>query len=284
MAYYLEDLNRVHSLSFEQLGEWKKKYPYSQMVHFLLAKKCQLEGLIDNMSVFHNAALYSVDRPHLHDRMKYSEAETYEKEDSYEFDPIEEAILEPLPVDEEKTEVQSETDIIHEIIEIEESEFLEEKIKETHEEKLEEKPILKVEDKAPTMTGSHINEVANEEFLSPFAMWLGNLKPIDQEKDKDTKTTKKKKKKKSKTKTKVDLKSKKKKKKKKKRDSKKGRLRAQIESSVIQKGDIISEPLAQILAMQGHKENAIEMYKKLSLIFPEKSSFFASQIEKINKS
>ena len=46
---------------------------------------------------------------------------------------------------------------------------------------------------------------------------------------------------------------------------------------------IISEPLANLLAKQGHNEEAIKMYEQLSLIFPEKSAFFAAKIEKLKK-
>ncbi|MBK7336556.1 MAG: hypothetical protein IPJ00_10435 [Saprospirales bacterium] len=51
--------------------------------------------------------------------------------------------------------------------------------------------------------------------------------------------------------------------------------------SLQEKGDLVSETLAELLARQGHVQKAISMYEKLGLIFPEKSSFFASQIEKL---
>ncbi len=44
---------------------------------------------------------------------------------------------------------------------------------------------------------------------------------------------------------------------------------------------VISEPLAQLLVKQGHKADAISMYKQLMQKFPEKSSFFADQIENL---
>ncbi len=45
--------------------------------------------------------------------------------------------------------------------------------------------------------------------------------------------------------------------------------------------DIASETLAKILIIQGHYTKAISMYKRLSLIFPEKSGLFAAEIKKI---
>ncbi len=44
---------------------------------------------------------------------------------------------------------------------------------------------------------------------------------------------------------------------------------------------IISEPYAKLLVKQGHKQDAINMYKQLMLKYPEKSSFFADQIKKL---
>ncbi len=45
--------------------------------------------------------------------------------------------------------------------------------------------------------------------------------------------------------------------------------------------DLVSETLAQILEKQGQNERAIDIYTKLSLKFPEKSSYFAKKIESL---
>lgn len=47
--------------------------------------------------------------------------------------------------------------------------------------------------------------------------------------------------------------------------------------------DFATETLAQIYAEQGYYEQACAIYSKLSLRFPEKSAYFAAQIDKIKQ-
>lgn len=72
-------------------------------------------------------------------------------------------------------------------------------------------------------------------------------------------------------------------KKKTKKKKKKGGIKSFAQKSIVENESIASETLAKLLADQGSPQKAIKMYQRLSLIFPEKSTFFAERIEKLKK-
>ena len=129
--------------------------------------------------------------------------------------------------------------------------------------------------------------------LSPFAQWLISIKS-NSSKETEDKT--------SATETSVssnfemneitatsNIKKKKKKSKRSKKKKKKKQALLSKEKafdpvkSLTISSDIISESLANLYAKQGLNQKAIQMYKALSLRFPEKSNFFAVKIQKLEK-
>ncbi len=55
------------------------------------------------------------------------------------------------------------------------------------------------------------------------------------------------------------------------------------EAELDDEDDIVSEELAEVYIAQGLKEEAIAIYRKLSLLNTEKSIYFAEKIEKLTK-
>lgn len=54
-------------------------------------------------------------------------------------------------------------------------------------------------------------------------------------------------------------------------------------ASLEEEGEVVTETLARLLLMQGNLDEASAMYEKLSLLFPEKSTYFEVQIAKIKE-
>jgi hypothetical protein len=57
----------------------------------------------------------------------------------------------------------------------------------------------------------------------------------------------------------------------------------QMAESSIKQGDVLTETMAEVWEKQGNTQKAIEIYGKLSLLEPSKSTYFAAKIEELKK-
>jgi hypothetical protein len=55
-----------------------------------------------------------------------------------------------------------------------------------------------------------------------------------------------------------------------------------IAAHSIEGKEVMTETMADVLAMQGMRERARAVYEKLSLLNPEKRAYFAAKIEQLN--
>ncbi|HXB10095.1 MAG TPA: hypothetical protein VNW04_23390, partial [Puia sp.] len=55
-----------------------------------------------------------------------------------------------------------------------------------------------------------------------------------------------------------------------------------IAAHSIEGKDVLTETMAEVLAMQGMRERAKAVYEKLSLLNPDKRVYFAAKIEQLN--
>ena len=56
-----------------------------------------------------------------------------------------------------------------------------------------------------------------------------------------------------------------------------------IAAHSIESREVVTETMAEVLAMQGMREQAVEVYHKLSLLNPGKMAYFAAKIELLKK-
>lgn len=320
---YIKHPYLLQELSIEELQQWIEDFPYSQNLRILLAQKIKRLGLEqDYPHVFHNAAMYSTDREILYHALHEDNPEisghdddssiAFEQSNMPEFDPVSEApsIYDGIDMEDSLTEkvdlsLTDESfpeDLPSSLTTTEDSVNLDPQNKESSEEELineVESTMQQLIDGGVTETDYVIDQVTPEQDntsvhvevpfidpdelkkdtpkdmrvesdenehiqslahkidnntesdeigLSPFSQWLISVENSQDVHDEDP-----------------DI------------DS----LESEEDEDV---DDLSSESLANLFADQGHKSQAIKMYEKLMLINPEKSSYFAAQIEKIKDS
>ncbi len=251
---YIENPSFLHQLNYEELKQLILQYPYNANLRYLLVKKSQLENRGDYERNLRNAAVHSPDRKRLFELL---EEETL-VEERLELKQLNEiSFFEPIT---NKDEIildipQKETP---EELPIASSKPLPFKA-DSESEQEEEALILPLETNQHSTerdTSNHTEATPLQETSEPlhrsqFRTWKQRY-----EKPNVPKLTVK-------------------------TLSKEEKAANLAENSLVESKEIASETLANILTHQNQNEKAIEVYEQLALHFPEKSDFFAQQIEKL---
>lgn len=296
----LNDPSLVENNDIRQLNEYRKKYPYFQGLYVIVAKALKDREHPKTDAFIKKAAIYSSNRAHLKsiiegdDFFNQPKEETKSKEESIPLAPKEDAITASRPAQNKKpVETQEEPKTDKAEPEIAVKKETKHSIKEkTEPEQLKTSKAIQIEEKAGEPESSGDDPILDELKATKArieALLRGELpkeeaieeaKPIDEIKPSSAKAKTKKDsqidiiKKFLDDDPQIDIKKK-----------------AQVEAEQVQqdlaenslKGSdrFETETVAKLMIKQGKIQKGIGIYEKLRLKFPEKSTYFAAQIEKL---
>ena len=284
------ELNTNHinqNTSIQDLNSLIQEYPYVTLYRALLAKQLKEEKHDDFQEALKKAALYSTNRKRLYHYINV-DVKPIEQKKSV----VEEVVKEQPKIVEKKVKVEKiiiEEKAIEAIIEetanieeIKEEETLSttEKVEETIIEVVKEKEVVLPKIASQEAIGEH-SFVEWLEFLEDEVVFDHNENELQEEIERheaaviyeaelneeinksieaDEVVT-------------PDL-----------SDEEHHKVNQLAQGSITLTTGLVTETLAKIMLMQGKINDAIAMYKALSLKYPEKSNYFAAQIEKIKNS
>jgi len=264
----LNDPDLLGNISYEELKTLALAYPYAHNLRYLLALKAQKIDHPEAAKTLSAAAMYSLDRTQLFVYMAPKvivPQKMMEKEEVLELKPIETVrqeleALSPVPRQEKQVETKVENTAPVVISEVKRTAELD-----IMPDTQPTEPVVT----APAPEHEPAPPPPVKTTPEPFSSWVSRFQPPALEPRQmpaASETVSPPLPKTSKAST---------------LPPEKGIAQKLAERSVSENKDVISETLARLLVKQGYKEKAIVMYERLCLAFPEKSAFFAAEIEKL---
>lgn len=270
---YIENPSLLFQMNYEELKQLILQYPYNANLRYLLAKKSQLEGRNDHERNLRNAAIHSPDRMKLFQLLK----EEIEAEERLELKQLNELDLNlpETPLEEIVLDTNENASIIPTgVINIEDR--LEEENLNSPETPLEE--IVPEADENAGIMPTNVRDIEDQleeedfNFPTPFDGELDELKEADPNPAPLHRSQFKSWHQRYQKPQKIIVPD----------ADKSNALPEELAQKSIELSDeVASETLAKLLTHQNQDEEAIKVYERLALLFPEKSDFFAEQIESL---
>jgi hypothetical protein len=311
-SYYLIDTSKLRELGYQDIQRLIGQFPYCQNLHFLVAKKSHIEEHPDFDKWLNLAATYSTDRSYLYQLLHDVDFEKdYLFEEKFDLNDIakpKEEVLAEVISDETFELPTLSAVLLAQEKEVENTHLIENQAVAA----IKTAPIAihdssnydeedNYDEDAPLVTFADLMNQSEAEMIAPQAAKNieekpASLKPLPKSSFSSWKKT---------NSTKVDTtnivnlvseeeiaahkqrikeKTGQEEEKKKKKNAKKKKNSDEVsfaDRSLIKNPDIATATLAQVLASQGRIQDSISMFEKLKLQIPEKSAFFAAEIEKL---
>lgn len=306
-APYLKQLSLLYQLPYEELKSLCMQYPYFQNLHLLLLLKSKLEQHHDYPQNLARAAAYSVDRAQLYRSLNQLEvvvqADNFQLQEDYlELQDIGDwqAQLESLELLALQEEALSDTEQLPEISFEPSNEPIPAKstavippalpevtagrqsipdlrqivancaavamcIQQTQPRLL--RPVNRPVIRSTTSSSTAADKVPKPTPKQSFSTWVEQFQPAHVKPHLGALMEARQRKKKQSEPTQIDSEN----------------LHIFAARSIQENPDTVSETLAKILEDQHKYEEAIKVYKRLSLIFPEKNTLFAEKVKNLKK-
>lgn len=305
LPYYLEDLNRLEEVELSTIQKLIDQYPYMQQLRFLAAKKAHQSNNDLRVEISEFAAMYSAHPQDLYERLVFQEkrieVDSKDSQEDFEEKNLEDqshtntalggsvlgGVLVADSISDRSNELtsieldhKSTTDeLVEEVSDVAQQQEVKEEIYESIENNDPQEEALQFQETVDIIVNEDeaLQQSLEAEDLSGFSKWLLGKRhllfedePLHKPKIQQIKKHKRVFVQKEEINEVPAPKS-------------PGKTPKIKDKSDQINAQIASESLAELYVEQGYKKRAIAMYEKLRLIIPEKSAYFAAQIQKIKE-